>query len=90
VALVLGWASGARGDRWHGRRVTEELIGAGGSLPGRRVPRVGAAPAGGRRLVTRTYMNESGRVLAAWRERHPLDLAELLVVVDDVTCRWGW
>jgi PTH1 family peptidyl-tRNA hydrolase len=29
-------------------------------------------------------MNESGRAIAAWRERNTLDLAELLVVADDV------
>jgi PTH1 family peptidyl-tRNA hydrolase len=31
-----------------------------------------------------TYMNLSGDALAAWRERHGLDLSELLVVCDDV------
>ena len=31
-----------------------------------------------------TYMNASGEALAAWRDRHGLDPAELLVVVDDV------
>jgi len=31
-----------------------------------------------------TFMNRSGLALSAWRERHGLDPAELLVVVDDV------
>ncbi len=31
-----------------------------------------------------TYMNLSGEALAAWRERHGLELQELLVVTDDV------
>ena len=31
-----------------------------------------------------TYMNASGAALEAWRERHGLDLAGMLVAVDDV------
>jgi PTH1 family peptidyl-tRNA hydrolase len=35
-------------------------------------------------MRSQTWMNESGRAIAAWRERNTLDLAELLVVADDV------
>ena len=31
-----------------------------------------------------TYMNASGEALEAWRERHPLEPSELLVISDDV------
>lgn len=31
-----------------------------------------------------TFMNRSGEALAGWRERHPFDVTELLVVCDDV------
>ncbi len=31
-----------------------------------------------------TFMNECGRALDAWRARHPVDLAALLVIADDV------
>ena len=31
-----------------------------------------------------TYMNETGRALVAWQARQALDVAELLVVADDV------
>jgi PTH1 family peptidyl-tRNA hydrolase len=35
-------------------------------------------------VVPLTYMNASGAALETWRERHGLDPAGLLVVVDDV------
>ncbi len=35
-------------------------------------------------VVPLTFMNTSGEALAAWKERHGLDPASLLVVVDDV------
>jgi PTH1 family peptidyl-tRNA hydrolase len=45
------------------------------------------AQVGGREvalLQPLSFMNESGRALEAWRTRHRLDPAELLVVADDV------
>ncbi len=36
------------------------------------------------------FMNVSGAALEAWRARHGLDPAELLVVVDDVYLPVGW
>ena len=45
------------------------------------------AVAGGREVDLMwplTYMNASGDALAAWRERHPFEPSELLVISDDL------
>ena len=83
---------GARYERTRhnvGVRVTEALIGRWKARPVVSGPeyRVWEAAPGGRAVSlmrSQTYMNESGRAIAAWRERNALDLAELLVVADDV------
>ena len=93
MALVLGLANpGTRYARTRhnaGGRVVEALVARWKARPAESAAeyRAWEAAPGGRAaalVIPRTYMNESGRALAAWRERHPLDLAELLVVVDDV------
>ena len=83
---------GARYERTRhnvGVRVTEALIGRWKARPVASGPeyRAWEAAPGGRAVSlmrSQTYMNESGRAIAAWRERNALDLAELLVVADDV------
>jgi PTH1 family peptidyl-tRNA hydrolase len=93
LALVLGLGNpGARyEDTRHnvGVRVTEDLIGRWKARPVVSGPeyRAWEAAPGGRAVTlmrSQTWMNESGRAIAAWRERNTLDLAELLVVADDV------
>jgi PTH1 family peptidyl-tRNA hydrolase len=93
LALVLGLGNpGARyEDTRHnvGVRVTEDLIGRWKARPIVSGPeyRAWEAAPGGRAVTlmrSQTWMNESGRAIAAWRERNTLDLAELLVVADDV------
>ena len=93
MAVVLGLGNpGARYARTRhnlGWRVVEALVGRWKARPVESVPEYRAweaAPAGRTvaLLSALTYMNESGRALSAWRERHPLDPLELLVVADDV------
>ena len=93
MALVLGLGNpGARYERTRhnvGVRVTEELIGRWKARPVASGPeyRAWEAAPGGRAVSlmrSQTWMNESGRAIAAWHERNALDLAELLVVADDV------
>lgn len=93
MALVLGLGNpGARYARTRhnvGWRVLERLVGRWGARPaaGHDTWRAWRAERAGRPVdlvAPLTYMNASGDALAAWRERHGLDPAELLVVVDDV------
>jgi PTH1 family peptidyl-tRNA hydrolase len=93
VALVLGLGNpGARYARTRhnvGVRVVETLVRRWNARPVETAPEYFAweAAPDGRAVTllrTRTYMNESGIALAAWRERHGLGLAELMVVADDV------
>jgi PTH1 family peptidyl-tRNA hydrolase len=93
VALVLGL--GNPGPRYAGTRhnvgwrVVERLVrrwdaapvGKHASWRAWRAERSGTAVD---LLVPLTFMNASGEALEAWRERHRLDPAEMLVVVDDV------
>ena len=72
-----------------GVRVTEELIGRWKARPVVSGPeyRAWEAAPGGRAVTlmrSQTWMNESGRAIAAWSARNAFDLAELLVVADDV------
>jgi peptidyl-tRNA hydrolase, PTH1 family len=91
--VVLGLGNpGERYERTRhnvGARVVETLVGRWKARPGESATeyRAWEAAPGGKRaalLRTRVYMNESGRALAAWGAHHPFDLAELLVVADDV------
>jgi PTH1 family peptidyl-tRNA hydrolase len=93
VAVVLGLGNpGARYERTRhnvGVRMVEELVRRWQARPAESAPeyRAWEASPGGRAVAllrTRGYMNESGLALAAWRARHPLEFAELLVVADDV------
>ena len=93
MALVLGLGNpGARYERTRhnvGVRVVEALARRWKARPAEpaREYRAWEATPGGRAVAllrTRTYMNESGQALAAWQTRHPLEVAELLVVADDV------
>jgi peptidyl-tRNA hydrolase, PTH1 family len=93
VALVLGLGNpGPRYARTRhnvGWRVLERLVGRWDARPAgsHDTWRAWCAERAGRAVdlvVPLTYMNASGAVLEAWRERHGLDPAELLVVVDDV------
>ena len=93
MALVLGLGNpGARYERTRhnvGVRVTEELIGRWKARPVASGPeyRAWEAAPGGRAVAlmrSQTWMNESGRAIAAWRERNALDLVELRGVADDV------
>ena len=93
MALVLGLGNpGARYERTRhnvGAKVVEALVGRWKAQPAESAPeyRSWEAVPGGRAtalLRTRIFMNESGLALAAWRARHPLEVAELLVVADDV------
>lgn len=93
MALVLGLGNpGPRYARTRhnvGWRVVERLVGRWDARPaggddtwrGWRAERSGR---GVDLMVPLTFMNASGDALAAWRERHELDPADLLVVVDDV------
>ena len=91
--LVLGLGNpGARYERTRhnvGVRVVETLVGRWQARPAEHPTEYRAwfATPGGREtalLRTRVYMNESGRALEAWRARHGLEIADLLVVADDV------
>jgi peptidyl-tRNA hydrolase, PTH1 family len=93
VALVLGLGNpGPRYARTRhnvGWRVVERLVGRWDARPagGDDTWRAWRAERSGRGvdlMVPLTFMNASGDALAAWRERHELDPADLLVVVDDV------
>jgi len=93
VALVLGLGNpGPRYARTRhnvGWRVVERLVGRWKARPadGDDAWRAWQAERSGRvvdLVVPLTFMNASGAALEAWRERHGLDLAGLLVVVDDV------
>ena len=93
MPLVLGLGNpGARYERTRhnvGVRVVETLVERWQAQPGESAAeyRAWEASPGGRAVAllrARTYMNESGGALAAWRARHPLEVAELLVVADDV------
>ena len=93
MALVLGLGNpGARYERTRhnvGARVVEALAGRWKARPAEAAAeyRVWEASPGGRAVAllrTQVYMNESGTALAAWRARHPFEIAELLVVADDV------
>lgn len=91
--VVLGLGNpGERYERTRhnvGARVVETLVGRWKARPGESAPeyRAWQAAPGGRDtalLRTKVYMNESGLALAAWGARHAFDLAELIVVADDV------
>jgi peptidyl-tRNA hydrolase, PTH1 family len=93
VALVLGLGNpGPRYARTRhnvGWRVLERLVGRWEARPagGHDTWQAWRAERSGRvvdLVVPLTWMNASGATLEAWRERHGLDPAELLVVVDDV------
>lgn len=93
MALVLGLGNpGARYARTRhnaGWRVLERLVGRWGARPlaGHDAWRAWRAERAGRPVdlvAPLTFMNASGDALVAWRERHGLDPAEMLVVVDDV------
>jgi len=93
VPLVLGLGNpGPRYARTRhnvGWRVLERLVGRWGATPAGehdtwrawRAERAGGIVD---LLMPLTYMNASGAALEAWRARHALDLAGMLVVVDDV------
>jgi PTH1 family peptidyl-tRNA hydrolase len=51
--------------------------------------RVAQLPTGERVVKPMTYMNESGRAVAAWLEWLKLTAADLLVIVDDVALPMG-
>ena len=93
MALVLGLGNpGPRYARTRhnvGWRVLERLVGRWEARPagGHDTWRAWRAERSGRvvdLVAPLTYMNASGAALEAWRERHGLDPAGLLVVVDDV------
>ncbi len=93
MALVLGLGNpGARYARTRhnvGWRVLERLVGRWAARPAgsHDTWRAWRAERSGRAVdlvVPLTYMNASGAALESWRERHGLELGELLVVVDDV------
>ena len=93
MSLVLGLGNpGPRYARTRhnvGWRVLERLVGRWGATPAGehdtwrawRAERTGGVVD---LLQPLTYMNASGAALEAWRESHALDLAGMLVVVDDV------
>ena len=93
MPLVLGLGNpGPRYARTRhnvGWRVLERLVGRWGATPAGehetwrawRAERTGGFVD---LLQPLTYMNASGAALEAWRECHDLDLAGMLVVVDDV------
>jgi PTH1 family peptidyl-tRNA hydrolase len=93
VALVLGLGNpGARYARTRhnvGWRVLEALVDRWEAAPGEGGPlyRSWRAERGGTRVdlvAPLTFMNRCGEALAAWRERHGIEPAGLLVVADDV------
>ncbi len=93
MALVLGLGNpGARYARTRhnvGWRVLERLVGRWAARPagGTDTWRAWRAERAGKAVdlvVPLTFMNASGVALEEWRERHGLDPAGLLVVVDDV------
>jgi PTH1 family peptidyl-tRNA hydrolase len=93
VSLVLGLGNpGPRYARTRhnvGWRVLERLVGRWGATPAGehdswRAWRAERAVGSVDLLQPLRYMNASGAALEAWRECHTLDLAGMLVVVDDV------
>jgi peptidyl-tRNA hydrolase, PTH1 family len=93
VAVVFGL--GNPGPRYAGSRhnagfrVVERLAGRWGAGPGEAADRYRCwrAVRGAREVALvqpLTWMNASGSALEEWRERHGLEPAALLVVVDDV------
>lgn len=93
MALVFGLGNpGARYARTRhnvGWRVLEALVDRWEAAPGDRGPlyRSWRGEHGGTAVelvAPLTFMNRCGEALAAWRERHGLEPAELLVVADDV------
>lgn len=93
MALVLGLGNpGPRYARTRhnvGWRVLERLVGRWEARPagGGDTWQAWHTERSGRAVdlvVPLTFMNASGAALETWRERHGLDPAELLVVVDDV------
>ena len=93
MALLLGLGNpGKRYARTRhnvGLRVLDELRGRLQARQGERRAEYHewVAEYGGKPVVMLeplTFMNDSGRALAAWRERHPEVQDELLVVTDDV------
>ena len=93
MELVLGLGNpGARYTRTRhnaGLRVLATLRRRWRAVAGEAVDEYGSwrAVVGGREVALLrplTFMNECGRALDAWRARHPVDLAELLVIADDV------
>ena len=93
MALVVGLGNPgpgyARTRHNVGWRVLERLVGRWDARPAARHDAWQAwrAERRGRTvdlMAPLTYMNASGEALAAWRDRHGLDPAEMLVVVDDV------
>ena len=93
MALVLGLGNpGPRYARTRhnvGWRVLERLVGRWGAAPAgeRDTWRAWRAERAGRNvdlMLPLTFMNASGAALESWRESHELDLAGMLVVVDDV------
>ena len=93
MPLVLGLGNpGARyaGTRHNaGWRVVDLLRPRWSAAPGDEVPeyrawRVPRAEREVNLVVPLTFMNLSGGVVAAWRERHGLEADQLLVVADDV------
>jgi peptidyl-tRNA hydrolase, PTH1 family len=91
--VVLGLGNpGERYERTRhnvGARVVETLVGrwkakAHESAPEYQAWEASPGGKGAALLRTKVYMNESGAALAAWGARHPFDVAELLVVADDV------
>lgn len=93
MALVVGLGNpGTRyADTRHnvGWRVVDRLVARWCARPAERTAeyRTWNAAPGGREvalLQPLTFMNLSGEAVRAWGERHPLVLAEVLVVADDV------
>ena len=99
MALVLGLGNpGARYARTRhnvGWRVLEELERRWRAGAGERTAeyRAGTAVFEGHTVDLvwpLGFMNLSGMALSAWRERHPFEPGEILVVADDVYLPVGW
>lgn len=99
MALVLGLGNpGARYARTRhnvGWRVLEELARRWQSLAEEHTAdyhaRTGLHAGRAVQLVWPLgFMNLSGMALSAWRERHPFEPGELMVVADDVYLPVGW
>jgi PTH1 family peptidyl-tRNA hydrolase len=93
VALVLGL--GNPGERYAatrhnvGWRVLDEIERRAHGKAGERhslyrTTRVEFGARSVELMYPQTFMNASGEALAAWRQNHELDAAELLVIADDV------